>query len=84
MEPENHALLHELAASLKYIDQTLNEIKTELRDFREFQLRVEKYIMAEETRKTESSKYAKKISFLISSIVSMAATIFNTFIRFFT
>ena len=84
MEPENHALLHELAASLKYIDQTLNEIKTELRDFREFQLRVEKYIMAEETRKAESSKYAKKISLLISSIVSMAATIFNTFIRFFT
>ena len=84
MEPENHALLHELAASLKYIDQTLNEIKMELRDFRDFQLRVEKYIMAEETRKTESSKYAKKISLLISSIVSMAATIFNTFIRFFT
>jgi hypothetical protein len=84
IDHDNHALLHELAASQRHIEASLQEIKEELKLLREFHIKVERFMAEERGRREEGKKIAQKISFIISLIISSVFALLNLLFKFFS
>jgi hypothetical protein len=84
LDHNNHALLHELAASQRHIEADLREIKEELKLLREFHIKVERFMAEERGRREEGKKVAQKISFIISLIISSVFAFLNLLLKLFS